>query len=199
MPEYSITDAERNQPMTSPPSKSAIPSDSNNPLVAAEYKALRDEILNRLNFRYQLLNLTLIIAGTLLAAGVHADVSAAVLLVYPLLAAFLAAGWVHNGHTIVPLSRYIRDELEGKYSGPGWESYLQSHADRRFLYEGLGLIYAAGIFLSTAIISLVLGVLKTTGSPTDIVLIVLDVLAVVFIAAILLVNGRLYQNVQAPR
>src|SRR5579871_3179802 len=97
--------------------------DPTNPLVAAEYKALRDEMLNRINFRYQLLNLTLIIAGTLLAAGVHADVSAAVLLIYPLLAAFLAAGWVHNGNTIVPLSQYIRDELEAKYSGLGWETY----------------------------------------------------------------------------
>ena len=101
--------------------KPNVPADPTNPLVAAEYKALRDEILNRINFRYQLLNLTLISAGTLLATGVHADVSAAVLLVYPILGAFLAAGWVHNGNTIIPLARYIRDELEVKYGGLGWE------------------------------------------------------------------------------
>src|SRR5512135_1535776 len=122
--------------------KPSLPADPANPLVAAEYKALRDEILNRIEFRYQLLNLTLISAGTLLAAGVHADVSAAVLLVYPILAAFLAAGWVHNGNAIVPLARYIRDELEGDHTGLGWERYLTTHANRRFLYEGLGLVYA---------------------------------------------------------
>ncbi len=180
--------------MTSIPQKPAEPGNFNNPLVAAEYRALRDELLNRLNFRYQLLNLTLIIAGTLLAAGVHADVSAAVLLVYPLLAAFLAAGWVHNGNTIVPLTRYIRDELEVKYSGLGWESYLYTHADHRFLYEGLGLIYAAGIFLSTSIVSLVLGLLKTTGNPTDIVLTVLDGIAIVFVVVIFLLSQRLYRS-----
>jgi len=181
--------------MTTPSDKPALHSDPNNPLVAAEYKALRDEILNRVNFRYQLLNLTLIIAGTLLAAGVHADVSAAVLLVYPLLAAFLAAGWVHNGNTIIPLSQYIRDELEAKYSGLGWETYLHSHADRRFLYEGLGLIYAAGIFLSTAIVSLVLGILKTTGTSIDLLLIVVDILAIAFIVMILLLHRSASQRV----
>jgi len=180
--------------MVNTPQAPVARGDSTNPLVAAEYKALRDELLNRLNFRYQLLNLTLIIAGTLLAAGVHADVSAAVLLVCPLLAAFLAAGWVHNGNTIIPLSRYIRDELEVKYSGLGWEHYLQKHADHRFLYEGLGLVYAAGIFLSTSIISLVLGLLKTTGSPTDIVLILMDGLSIVFIGVIFLVNRQLYRK-----
>ena len=65
--------------------------DSANPLVAAEYKALRDEILKRVEFRYQLLNITLISAGTLLGAGLNAN-SAPVLLVYPILAAFLAGG-----------------------------------------------------------------------------------------------------------
>ena len=170
--------------------KPNLPIDPANPLVAAEYKALRDEMLSRISFRYQLLNLTLISAGTLLATGVHADVSAAVLLVYPILAAFLAAGWVHNGQTVIPLARYIRDELEMKYGSLGWESYLHTHADHRFLYEGLGLLYAGGIFLSTQLVSLILGLLKTTGTPTDAVLIVGDVIAIIFTLVILLLNHR---------
>lgn len=177
--------------------KPNLPADPANPLVAAEYKALRDEILNRINFRYQLLNLTLISAGTLLATGVHADVSAAVLLVYPILAAFLVAGWVHNGNTIIPLARYIRDELEVKYSGLGWEGYLHTHADRRFLYEGLGLVYAGGVFLSTELVSLILGLLKTTGSPTDMVLIVGDVIAVIFTVVALALTRRVYRRAYA--
>jgi hypothetical protein len=163
-------------------------------LIAAEYKALRDEMLKRVEFRYQLLNLTLISAGTLLAAGVHADVSAAVLLVYPILAAFLAAGWVHNANTIVPLARYIREELEAKHSGLGWENYLKTHADRRFLYEGLGLIYASGIFLSTQLITLVLGILKSTATSTDLVLLAGDLIAILFTVAILLLSRRMYRT-----
>jgi hypothetical protein len=177
--------------------KPSLPADPTNPLVAAEYKALRDEMLSRISFRYQLMNLTLISAGTLLAAGVHADVSAAVLLVYPILAAFLAAGWVHNGNSIIPLARYIRDELEVKYGGLGWEDYLHTHADRRFLYEGLGLLYAGGIFLSTQLVSLILGILKTTGTPTEIVLIVGDSIAILFTAVILVLNRRAYRRAYA--
>ncbi len=164
--------------------------DSSGQLVAAEYKALRDEILKRIEFRYQLLNITLISAGTLLAAGVHADVSAAVLLVYPILAAFLAAGWVHNGDAIVPLARYIREELENKHGRLGWESYLKTHPDRRFLYEDLGLIYAAGIFLSTQLIALILGALKATATATDLILLAADLIAILSTVVILLLGRR---------
>src|SRR5215475_3476375 len=93
--------------------------DPANPLVAAEYKALRDEILKRVEFRYQLLNLTLISAGTLLGAGLNTN-SAPVLLVYPIVGAFLAAGWAHNGEAITTMVKYVRDELEGAHTGLGW-------------------------------------------------------------------------------
>jgi len=152
--------------------------DQLHPLVAAEYKALRDELLKRVEFRYQLINLTLVSAGTLLAAGTHDGVSASVLLIYPILAAFLAAGWTHNGNAILPLARYIREEMEAKHMGIGWETYLKSHPSGRFLYEDLGLIYAAGIFLSTQLIAFILGALRATSSPTDVVLLVGDIVAI---------------------
>lgn len=60
-------------------------------LVATKYKALRDEIVKRLEFRYQIINLTLVVAGTFLTIGVQANMPASVLLVYPLLASFLIA------------------------------------------------------------------------------------------------------------
>jgi len=168
--------------------------DPTNPLVAAEYKALRDEILKRVEFRYQLLNLTLISAGTLLGAGLNAN-SAPVLLVYPIVAAFLAAGWAHNGEAITSMVKYVREELEETHTGLGWETYLLKHPDRHFIYRGLGLIYAAGIFLTTQFIALMLGLIKTTSAPvdyqnTDLVLLVADVIAILCTIAVLLINRR---------
>src|SRR5260370_8962433 len=120
--------------------------DRTNPLVAAEYKALRDEILARLGVRYQLLNLTLISAGTLLGAGLSAK-SAPFLLVYPILGLFLAAGWAHNGDAIVQMARYIRDELEATHPGLGWETYLETHPDWPFPSPWRAVYFSAGIFL----------------------------------------------------
>src|SRR5258708_10484017 len=139
--------------------------DSSNPLVAAEYKSLRDEMLKRMEFRYQIINLTLVSAGTLLATGVHEGTTSSVLLVYPLLGAFLAAGWAHNGNAVVPLARYIRDELETKTIGLGWEKYLRAHPDRRYIYDDLGLINAAGIFLHTRNIAPIIGGAKNRAAP----------------------------------
>lgn len=167
-----------------------VPADQLHPLIAAEYKALRDELLKRIEFRYQIINLTLVSAGTLLAAGTRDGVSASVLLVYPLVAAFLASGWTHNGDAIIPIARYIREELEVKIVGSGWESYLSRHPDRRFLYEDLGVIYAAGIFLSTQLIALTLGALKATASAPDVVLLIGDFLAVGFTVSVLLLHRR---------
>ena len=168
--------------------------DPTNPLVAAEYKALRDEILKRVEFRYQLLNLTLISAGTLLGAGLNTN-SAPVLLVYPIVGAFLAAGWAHNGEAITTMVKYVREELEDAHTGLGWENYLLKHPDRHFLYRGLGLIYAAGIFLTTQFIALMLGLIKATSAPvdyqnTDLVLLVADVIAILCTIAVLLINRR---------
>lgn len=168
--------------------------DPANPLVAAEYKALRDEILKRVEFRYQLLNITLISAGTLLGAGLNAN-SAPVLLVYPIVAAFLAGGWAHNGEAIATMVKYVREELEESHTGLGWESYLLKHPDRHFIYRGLGLIYAAGIFLTTQFIALILGLVKAGAAPVDYqnadnVLLAADVIAILCTVAVLLINRR---------
>lgn len=73
--------------------------DGDTTTTLTEYKALRDEIVKRIEFRYQIINLILIVAGTFLTVGVQASIPASVLLVYPILALFLISGWAHNGVT----------------------------------------------------------------------------------------------------
>src|SRR5258707_4140755 len=91
--------------------------------------------------------------------------------------------------------RYVRDELEQAHTGLIWETYLLKHPDRHFVYRGLGLIYAAGIFLTTQFVALMLGLIKATSAPidyqnTDGVLLVADVIAILCTIAVLLVNRR---------
>src|SRR5688572_8595284 len=68
----------------------------------AEYKALRDEILARIGMRNQVVNFAVIILGAMLAVGVRDGAfqpggsGALVLLAYPILAFFLARGWVNH-------------------------------------------------------------------------------------------------------
>src|SRR5262245_32918166 len=99
-----------------------------NPRVSApssaaelEYIALREEVLNRIEARQQIISITLTIAGAFLGGGWITSVI--VLLIYPALAVLLAAGWGQNEVRIRQLNAYIRDQLEGNIPGLGWERY----------------------------------------------------------------------------
>lgn len=165
-------------------------------LVAEEYNALREEILKHIEFRYQLINLTLISAGTLLAAGVQDGVSPSVLLVYPLLSSFLAAGWVYNGKATLEIGTYIKEEIEAKNVGANWETYqfrkypIGEHAGL------LGTLSAWGIFLGSQIITLAVALvlLENAIALSDAVLLAADAIAVVFTCFSLLSLTRFWRH-----
>ncbi len=93
---------------------------------ATEYKALRDEILKRIELQYQYMSLALITLGTTLGLGLQARAST-IVLVYPLAAPFLAAAWAFDDYVIRLLANYIKVRIEpgiGK-SNMGWEDFFQ--------------------------------------------------------------------------
>jgi len=97
----------------------------------AEYKALRDEIVKRLELQYQFMYMALIILGTTLGLGLQARASSLVL-VYPLIAPFLAAAWAYNDYIVRLLGKYIKVRIEsgvGK-SNMGWEHFFQEWQSR---------------------------------------------------------------------
>jgi hypothetical protein len=147
-------------------------------LVLAEYSALRQEILKRIEARYQLISLTLIIAGTILTFGLQPDSPSAILFVFPILSAFLASIWSHNLRMIRRVSNFIRDHIEAKYIATGWEGAIK---DEVYSLSWLsGIIASSGIFLGTEIITLMLGLLKSTFTTIDISLVSIDILAMIF-------------------
>jgi hypothetical protein len=142
-------------------------------LVVSEYKALRDEIMKRLEFRYQTVTLILIVSGTFLSVGVQTAVPASVLLVYPLLALFLIAAWAHNGVATLRIARYIREHIELKTHGLRWETYLKEEAPHLPQpYGFLGTVSTTGLVLGTQLLAVVLALFKGNFTILDTVLLV---------------------------
>jgi len=130
----------------------------------AEYSALRDEITKRIDMRNRLLTFTLVLAGVFLSAGVEiAQMDPTVLLVYPILATFLAAAWTHSDVRIGQLGEYIKEKHEKKLKGlKGWETHVFEVYSglENWLVKNLVVIYASGIFLSTQILVILVAVFR---------------------------------------
>lgn len=109
--------------------------------VLAEYAALRDEIVKRIEIRCQLLVLTLAAFGVLLSVGVEKDVPEA-LLVYPLLALCMAIEWMHVDVRIGEMGDYIREHIEKEpasaHDFPWWETHIEALRSKEYRAARIG-------------------------------------------------------------
>ena len=142
--------------------------------MLAEYSALRIEMLRRIDMRQQVLTFTLVIAGTLLTFGLQTNV---ILLIYPILALFLANSWTQHDNRIGEIAVYIRNEIEPLLKGVNWETYVSTmHTGRKFrLVE----FYALGLFWGVGILAIVLAWPRLTFTPNELFLLIADVIAIV--------------------
>src|SRR4051794_32736107 len=95
-----------------------------------EYKSLRDETLKRIEHRYQIFTLTLVVAGGVLTAGASSSISHLALLLYPVLAALFAMAYYYNHRVLIQLGAYIREELEHRVSGLRWAHHFRGYQYR---------------------------------------------------------------------
>jgi hypothetical protein len=106
-------------------------------LLLAQYAALRAEIAQRILIQHQIIAYTLTIAGAFLAVSVQLGLAAPALLIYPVLAAFLASGWAHNDGRIHSLGKFIKSNIERPFlsaliPGDGLEPAISDEeAERR--------------------------------------------------------------------
>ena len=68
-------------------------------LITTEYNAMREEILKLEENQHQIISLSLIAPGTILAIGFQTG-NASIMYLYPILALFLAAIWLSNSHGV---------------------------------------------------------------------------------------------------
>ncbi len=155
--------------------------------LQAEYVALREELLKRIEARQQILSLSLTIAGAYLGVGWGSGTAVALLL-YPPIAALLAAGWAQNEVLIGQLSRYIRDHLESALPGLGWEHYRRAR-QRETSIAGwpIDVLATGGIFLLTQLIAVLLGFFRLT-EPNALAWILLVVDAAAILALLVLLE-----------
>lgn len=146
----------------------------------AEYEALREEILRRIELQYQLLNLALIIAGTLLTVslggGALADDARSnshrlLLLVCPPVEMFLALAWAAHNVQIAKAGIYIKYTFEVG-GAPGWETYWPQHKGlgrwrkRAVRHLFTGGLPAGCVFISMQGLTLLLSYpVVSTGQP----------------------------------
>lgn len=137
--------------------------------LVLEYKALRDELLKRFELRQQVVSVTLAIAGALIGAGIFQakmlympgtpnSPSPSIALAYSPIALFLALGWAHLDDRVRILGSYIRERIEPKIPGLGWETYIDGKRPRvkRLPYA---FISHGGVFIWTQIVAIIIGII----------------------------------------
>ncbi len=145
--------------------------------LLAEYSALRSEILQRIDMRQQILTFTLVIAGTVLSLGVQTNISPLVLLIYPVLALFLATAWMHSDVRIWEVAEYIEKQLEPRLGGIGWETYIHNkHQGQSFRPME---VTAAGVFLTTEVLAVILAIPRLSYSLEEVILLIIAAIAFV--------------------
>ncbi len=102
---------------------------------------------------------------------------------------FLTGVWAHNVVFSRKIAFYIRDKIEPKLEGLNWETATEK--ERFSIVNVTGAISTSGIFITTQLIAIILGLLKTTFTTIDIVLISMDGAA--FLTSLLMVRFAMQQ------
>ncbi len=151
--------------------------------VELEYALLREEMLRRSAERQQVLSITLTLGGAFLGLGWGSG--AVALLLYPPLAALLAAGWAQNEIRARRLNIYIRDYLEPQMPGLGYERFNreQERASRLGAWP-VDILAIGGIFFLTQLLAVGLSFFKFNSNPVEWLLLALAVGSLVLLLVI---------------
>ena len=106
---------ENRHPAASPLPATPIAADTSVDFLIAEYSALREEILKRTELQHQLILAALVAVGTFLSVGLETN-SVLIMLLYPILALFLATAWEQNNIRVQELYTWShnRDHMRRK-------------------------------------------------------------------------------------
>jgi hypothetical protein len=137
-------------------------------MLIAEYMALREEILKRMELRQGIISITLTFAAAFLVAGV--EFSPSIVFIYIPLAALLTLVWAQNDVRIREIARYIRNHIENNLKCLSWERKMSKDREnaswtwKKILlfdkaYYSLTFSHG-GIFLLTQLIALIIGLIK---------------------------------------
>lgn len=105
-------------------------------LIVAEYNSLKSEILARARFRFTLSTTAIVGAGVFIGLENRYDSVNEVVLIYPTLLLFLAAGWLYQLRANLNINRYLV-EISEKYGVAKWEKNLADKSkENKFNFLG---------------------------------------------------------------
>jgi len=156
-----------------------------------EYKALRDEILVRIDLRQKLLATTLILAGAFLGFLANNPEYQSASLIYPPLAAFIAVAWTQDDYGIRDASIYIREYIEKEIPTLRWEHYKRE-LRRTNRWHSIILLSHLGVIIITQFMALAIGLSVPTREWHDYVpfLVFFDISSILLIIYLCIVWQR---------
>lgn len=150
-----------------------------------EFKALRDEILKRIDTRERIMQANLILLAAILTIAIENNNASA--LVYPPIAAILTLIWEENEFNIRLLVVYIRTNLEISVSELGWEKWVAERRKSPICHFKYMLHSHYVLFLIGQIITLKLG--ESDGNENLINISLYSIVAVLIIGLIFVMMG----------
>jgi len=161
-----------------------------------EYKTLRNDIQQRIQFRFQISGLLLIAMSVLFPLGLQGEAPSSMpLFIYPVIALFLTLSWVHQGVIVIKVARYIRDEIEPKLPGLAWEQTIKRESQRFSGFGLLGTFATSGLIVISQILAITLGwAVKMKNTAPDSLAVMLQTIAItatVMTLVLLFVHGRM--------
>jgi hypothetical protein len=169
-------------------------------IILAEYNTLRDEILRRIDTMNQINALALIAPGTILAYGLQSQ-NATILLLYPILALFLAVAWSINDRRCRELGYYIHTQIETRFekSCMGWEHFMDLIRVKHKFFDMDNVLATSGIFLGTEGVAILVGWIVATKFATVVPLTLLLVIAFLSVMITAVVLFRPYRHQERVR
>lgn len=125
------------------------------PLVVAEYTALREEILKRIEIKQQVNTIVVAAFGATIALGLQYK-EATLILLYPILLPLFSVVWSTNERRAREIGSYIRTQIEEKCGEGGWES-LRHKVRKTHKQIEYGDILVRGTLLCSGILATIVG------------------------------------------
>jgi len=154
-------------------------------LIIAEYNAMREEILKLVENQHQILSLSLIAPGTILAIGFQTR-NASIMYLYPILALFLAAIWLSNSHGVHKIGAYIKNRIELKVGANniGWEHFRSENLDPNRIVSFLSF---RAIFIVAELLAIIAGISLSGFDTIEIILLIVAIISCILTILILTV------------
>lgn len=166
--------------------------DKERELLLAEYCALREELLKRIETKYQFASFALIALGTLVGIGFQVH-DASLIMIYPILALFLLTAHISNSFEMDKITDYIKDEVESKVGTDniGWEHYkCRPDIDR---YDGVVYSGVRATLVVSGWISIVVALTVIKYDTKGIVLLILDGVSAILLLVLAMRQALLFK------